>query len=66
MTRALSPRERDCLRLVADGLENAQIAAQLAIRVPTVKTHLALAYAKLGAINRAHAAALAVREGCAS
>ncbi len=59
----LTERERQVLRLVADGLPNKQIARALAITERTVKFHIASASRKLNADNRAQAAALAVRRG---
>jgi DNA-binding CsgD family transcriptional regulator len=55
----LSGRERDVLRLVADGLTNAEIASRLGVSRHTVVTQIASASAKLGARSRAHAAMLA-------
>lgn len=59
----LSPREQEVLRLVAEGLSNKQIARALAIAEPTVKFYLTSVFNKLGADNRAQAAALAVQRG---
>jgi DNA-binding NarL/FixJ family response regulator len=59
----LSKREREILRLVADGQSNKQIARTLGIAERTVKFHLTSILNKLGADNRAQAAALAVRRG---
>jgi DNA-binding NarL/FixJ family response regulator len=59
----LSERERTVLRLVAEGLPNKQIARSLAIAERTVKFHIASASRKLGAGNRAQAAALSIRRG---
>src|SRR5712691_6112249 len=56
---ALSPREREVLRLVAAGSTNREIAAQLGIGDETVKTVLARTFAKLGARKRAEAVAAA-------
>lgn len=55
----LSPRELDVVKLVARGLTNAEIAAQLFIAVGTVKTHLASVQMKLKARNRVEIAAWA-------
>ncbi len=55
----LTPREVDILRLVAAGLSNKEIARQCFISVATVKRHASNIFAKLGASNRTHAAALA-------
>ena len=57
----LSAREREVLRLVADGLSNKQIARRLEIAERTVKFHVNSAMTKLGADNRAQAVAVAVR-----
>ncbi len=54
----LTPREVDILRLVAAGLSNKEIARQCFISVATVKRHASNIFAKLGASNRTHAAAL--------
>jgi DNA-binding NarL/FixJ family response regulator len=59
----LSGRERQVLRLVADGLANKQIARELAVSERTVKFHVASLFRKLGADNRAQAVALAVQRG---
>jgi DNA-binding NarL/FixJ family response regulator len=63
---SLSPREREVLALVAHGLRNREIAEKLGIALNTVKNHLRSILAKLGARNRAHAAAYAVSLGLAS
>jgi len=59
----LSPRELEILRLVARGLENAQIAAELNISPRTAKNHLSSILSKLGVANRVQAAIFAVRSG---
>jgi DNA-binding CsgD family transcriptional regulator len=59
----LSPRERQCLELLAHGQSNSEIAGSLGIRLPTVALHLASARRKLGAITREHAIALAISRG---
>ncbi len=59
----LSGRERQVLRLVAQGLSNKQIARQLAITERTVKFHMTSIFNKLGAENRAQAIAVAAERG---
>jgi DNA-binding NarL/FixJ family response regulator len=60
---ALSPREREVLRLLAAGKTNRQVAAELEIAPETVKTLVARTFAKLGARRRAEAVATAQRMG---
>ena len=60
---ALSGRERQVLRLVAQGLSNKQIARQLTITERTVKFHMTSIFNKLGAENRAQAIAVAAERG---
>ena len=59
----LSPREREVLDLLVDGLAIGQIARRLFISESTTKTHVAKIYEKLGAGNRAQAVMAAVRLG---
>jgi DNA-binding NarL/FixJ family response regulator len=59
----LSEREREVLRLVADGLPTKQIALSLSISERTVKFHVNSIFHKLGADNRAQAVALAAQRG---
>jgi DNA-binding NarL/FixJ family response regulator len=59
----LTSRELDVLRLVAEGLPNAQVAKRLWISEPTVKYHLSRTYEKLGVSNRTGAARWAERHG---
>ena len=60
---ALSPREREVLRLVAGGATNREIAAALEVGDETVKTLLSRTFAKLGAKRRAEAVSEAHRLG---
>jgi len=48
----LTPREREVLDLLAQGLTNPRIADRLSVSVATVRTHLSHLYAKLGCTNR--------------
>ncbi|MFJ1590562.1 response regulator [Kitasatospora albolonga] len=59
----LSPREREVVVLLAEGLTNAEIATALSITVGTVKTHLTNVQSKLGARNRVEIAAWSWRTG---
>jgi DNA-binding NarL/FixJ family response regulator len=59
---ALTQRERDVLRLLADGLTNEEIGAQLFISPETVRTHIRKAMAKLEADTRTQAVATALRQ----
>ena len=59
----LTPRERDVLSLVVEGLANKQIAQRLGIGEKTIKTHVSRVLAKLGVTDRTQAAVLAIREG---
>lgn len=60
---SLSPRELQCLSLLAEGHSNEGIAKEVGIRPPTVAMHLANARTKLKAVTREHAVALAVSRG---
>lgn len=59
----LSEREREVLEHVARGHSNAQVAAALYIAQRTVATHMEHILSKLGAANRAHAAAIGLGLG---
>jgi DNA-binding CsgD family transcriptional regulator len=63
LAEPLTPREIEVLELAAGGLAPAELAAELYVSVNTVKSHLAHAYAKLDAHNRAEAIARAVKLG---
>jgi two-component system, NarL family, response regulator LiaR len=60
---ALTAREQEVLKLMADGLTNADIADRLVIGVATVKTHVSSIISKLGVSTRTEATALAIRRG---
>lgn len=62
----LTAREVDVLRLIAQGLDNQAIAAELVISVATVYTHVSNILAKLHLASRTQAALYALREGYAS
>jgi DNA-binding NarL/FixJ family response regulator len=62
-TSSLTAREREVLGLLSSGQSNREIASALYVSLPTVKTHLAHIYAKLGAKNRNEALGRAVALG---
>jgi NarL family two-component system response regulator YdfI len=62
----LTGREREILHRVAHGDRNKEIASRLMISEPTVKSHLASAYYKLGVDSRASAVAIAIERGILS
>ncbi|WP_433723856.1 ATP-binding protein [Nocardia sp. CA-129566] len=62
-TFGLTPRETDVLRLVAQGLSNRQIAAELFISGNTAGVHVSRILTKLGAATRTEAAAVARKHG---
>ena len=59
----LSVREREVLELIAQGLDNAQLAAQLALSEKTIRNHITSIFAKLEVDNRARAIVLAREAG---
>lgn len=59
----LTPRELQCLGLLADGLRSEQIAYELKVARVTVDFHISNAKTKLKAITREQAVALAIRRG---
>ena len=58
----LTAREREILKLLADGLSNADVADKLFISQETVKSHVRHILTKLEADTRTHAVAIALRE----
>jgi DNA-binding NarL/FixJ family response regulator len=58
---SLTAREREILRLLADGMSNADVAAKLFISQETVKSHVRHILTKLEADTRTHAVAIALR-----
>jgi len=56
----LTPRERDVLRLLAEGLSSAMIAERLVISLATVNTHVRTIYSKLGVSSRSAATRYAI------
>jgi len=60
---SLTDRERAVLELLADGLDNNEIAAQLYVSPSTVKNHVSHVLEKLGVDNRVQAAAFAIHHG---
>jgi PAS domain S-box-containing protein len=59
----LTAREREIVRLIAEGASGPEIAAELSISHDTVRTHARNAMGKMGARSRAHLVAKALAEG---
>ena len=59
----LTPRERQLLPLLIEGMSNKAIAETLMVSTNTVKKHLKSIYHKLGVSNRANAVAVALQSG---
>jgi DNA-binding NarL/FixJ family response regulator len=62
---ALTPREREILNLLAEGMSGDQVARSLVISTKTVDTHIQRILVKLGVHSRAEAVAAAFRDGIA-
>jgi pimeloyl-ACP methyl ester carboxylesterase/DNA-binding CsgD family transcriptional regulator len=60
---SLSPREREVLTLITEGLANAQIAERLSISEKTVRNHVSNVFDKLGVWTRAQAIVFAIDRG---
>jgi DNA-binding NarL/FixJ family response regulator len=60
---SLTPRERDVLRALGEGLTNMEISKRLYITEHTVKKHVGNIFSKLGFIDRTQAAIYAVHKG---
>jgi DNA-binding CsgD family transcriptional regulator len=61
--RPLTKRQLDILRMIAQGRTTDEIGRQLDISKYTVRDHMLSIFTKLNAVNRAHAVAVAMREG---
>ncbi|GAB4505595.1 MAG: response regulator transcription factor [Anaerolineales bacterium] len=66
LTEKLTERETDVLRLLARGLTNAEIAAQLHLSEGTVRNHVSAILEKLGVSDRTQAAVIAIQHGLGS
>lgn len=60
---SLTPREREILEVLAEGLSDKEIAARFTVSIATVRTHVNAILAKTGARSRTQALILAVRHG---
>ena len=60
---SLTPRQREVLELIVEGLDNAQIAARMGITERTVRAHVSSVLERTGAVNRTQAAVAAIQNG---
>jgi DNA-binding NarL/FixJ family response regulator len=60
---SLTRRQREILQLYADGQSTARVAKRLGLGTETVRTHTKATLSRLGATDRAHAVAIALRSG---
>ena len=63
LPEALTPRETEVLRLLAEGLGNKDIASRLGVSEHTIKFHVASIMGKMGAASRTEAVMLGIRHG---
>ena len=63
MIHRLTSRQQEILQMYANGLSVKEVGFQLDIEESTVKSHTTTIYRKLRAADRAHAVAIAMREG---
>jgi DNA-binding NarL/FixJ family response regulator len=64
--RDLTDREREVVKMAADGMSNDEIAKELSLSVLTVRTHVQRAMTKVGARDRAQLVVLAYKNGLVS
>jgi NarL family two-component system response regulator LiaR len=63
LANSLSQRERDVLRLLAEGLTNTEIAGRLFLSEGTIRNYVSAIFEKLGVSDRTKAALIALRHG---
>lgn len=63
LTKRLTEREMDVLRLIARGLNNTEIAERLTLSEGTVRNHVSAILSKLGVSDRTQAAVIAIQHG---
>jgi DNA-binding NarL/FixJ family response regulator len=59
----VTPRQREILRLIAEGRTSAEIAEKLGLSVFTIRNYVERVFSRLGVYSRAGAIGLALREG---